>query len=136
MTNQLAPVQRITVIEDNYIGYSKANLQRIFGNDKATYAFEDYNGCGYRLLRLLNGRRTHDFHIRDFKSNQMFLENSNSGGCIIQFEDLQHFLACLMSQVVYAKYDRDRSNFYSPVGNQMSNADIAEYVEYTISNIL
>jgi hypothetical protein len=97
------------------------NIKRIFENKDAVYCFE-YSG--YRLLRILNGKRTHDIFPssdgckatieRDAYSEEEDLPNAYQDNKFIL--DLPVYRSCYQSP----------NNFYSPKDGPLSKKQILE----------
>lgn len=115
---------QIEVIYSEMYGKYNPRINQIFGDEKATYAFEN-RGSGFRLLRFKGTSRSHDLIMT---KEENWLDSSNiSGGCYLKFDNLVKFIQSLPA--VYANYDRPNiSDKYYPKGDQMSHKEIEEFI--------
>lgn len=55
----------------------KPNLEKIINKEGSVFVVELFKGH-FRIIRLFNQKRTHDFIINNFKDCQIYVENGNS----------------------------------------------------------
>lgn len=98
------------------------SAKRLLSNQEAWYVFED-RGSGFRLLRILNGRRTHDFFFP--ARGPIWYEDGKSGEYECELST-KEFVDLLTD--VYTCYDRYGSTYYMVGPKTLTKLRIKELI--------
>lgn len=105
--------KRVLVIgnHDNY----KANVMKLLQPEEGVNFVVEISNYGkwFRILRLKNYRRTHDFIINECKTCEIIVENDKSQTCIVQLGDLLDIREMFKGIKLYVQYER-KGDYYVP----------------------
>lgn len=98
----------------------KPNLLNILSDTSAAYVVELWTGGNrgkwFRILRIKNNRRTHDFIIDNFEDNTIIIENDKSQYVRVQFESVEFLISMFRNVKLFRNYSRPKvRSHYSPV---------------------
>lgn len=130
MENLIAKIK----IEQVDLQTYKPRLKQLFGNKNATYAFE--GGKRMRLLRLLDGKRTHDFVLYNIhvKEKTITIETEKFDYAALIFESYNDIKNLFASLPCFPNYERSiNGEIYTPTGEQMSSEQIKNYINSKIN---
>lgn len=109
------------------------NFKKIFQpSDDVFYTIEQNEKGWFRILRIKNKHRSHDFIINNFINNEIFITNDDSKevrAILDSKEDLTNlFLYVAEKNLFYRNYERNGQK-YSPKGRVMTLGEIESLFE-------
>ncbi len=90
-------------IDKNY-SY-KPNLEKIVNDPLAVFVIELFKGW-FRIIRIKNERRTHDFIIGEFNNGTIHLENDKSQSSEVHVGTKEQLKSLFKDKKIYMEYDR------------------------------
>lgn len=93
----------------------KPNIEKLLKNEDLVHFVVEIHSYGkwFRILRLKNYKRTHDFIINECKNNEILIENDKSQYYIHSLNNILDIKDLFKGLKLYVQYER-KGDYYSP----------------------